>query len=549
MKTNNPLISIIIPTFNRKLLVKDAIDSVLIQKPQNYEVIVVDDGSTDGTAEFIKTLNLPVKVIRVKNGGASRARNIGIKKAKGKYILFLDSDDLLLPEILRLESEYLINNPDAMIVYSDYFIELQGKMLEKTRFNMDINTKRDKESFEYPMLVGKQAPIHLSSTMMRKTLLEEVGNFNENLKLHEDPDLYNRITAKYKLHYINKPLAIYRFGKDPEHLLSLEKTQLFISEAKKYFRYYEARNNHKKSSPIYQKMLNKSYRNLQALEELLQLYRNGEITKKAYFLKRWGAANLRARNHRIFYINIAGFIIKIQLNNTPHLDKQGQIQKLIATFLGDFIVASRSKIDFEIDIVDKILNKNGNEKFPIVFDGKRKITTNYGIKIPHLQSLIKGILFILTRNDGFLLRSSAIKINKKAYIIIGKSSNKRLNLVMSLRSKYRPLSYETSIVRCIKGKYYFFENPFWEKQYILSKTPNKNPLAGVIILNDSSTKIVESDKTAIISTLLDKILKPEPNSIKNVMEFIASYPKFYHLIYSNNEPELFKFLANFKNLS
>jgi glycosyltransferase involved in cell wall biosynthesis len=92
----NTLISVAISTFNRKNLVLDAIKSVLQQEPKNYEVIDDDDGSTDGTSEFLKSLNLPIKIVAKKNGGVSSARNAGIKVAQGKYVAFLDSDDLWL---------------------------------------------------------------------------------------------------------------------------------------------------------------------------------------------------------------------------------------------------------------------------------------------------------------------------------------------------------------------------------------------------------------------------------------------------------------------
>ena len=103
----NSLISVIIPVFNRKDIVLEAIQSVLQQMPKNYEVIVVDDGSTDNTANYIESLNLPVHVIRKENGGVASARNAGIRIAKGEYIAFLDSDDLWLPGILKAQLEYL----------------------------------------------------------------------------------------------------------------------------------------------------------------------------------------------------------------------------------------------------------------------------------------------------------------------------------------------------------------------------------------------------------------------------------------------------------
>ena len=129
-----PAISAVIPTYNRKQFVLDAINSALQQDPKNYEIIVVDDGSTDGTFEYLLSLNLPIRVIRKQNGGVASARNEGIRNAKGKYITFLDSDDVWLPGILKAQLDFLDSHPHIPLVYTDQYIELSGKRLEKTRF-------------------------------------------------------------------------------------------------------------------------------------------------------------------------------------------------------------------------------------------------------------------------------------------------------------------------------------------------------------------------------------------------------------------------------
>src|SRR3989344_2440298 len=133
-----PVISVIIPSYNRKSIVVEAIRSVFKQEPRNYEVIVVDDGSSDGTEDYLKSLDLPIKIIRKENGGVSSARNAGIKVAQGKYVAFLDSDDLWLPGILENQLAYLQSHPEIPLVYTDQYIEVDGKNLEKTRFNREV---------------------------------------------------------------------------------------------------------------------------------------------------------------------------------------------------------------------------------------------------------------------------------------------------------------------------------------------------------------------------------------------------------------------------
>ena len=237
----NPLIRVVIPTFNRKNLVQDAIKSVLQQEPKNYEFIVVDDGSTDGTSEFLKSLNLPIKIVAKENGGVSSARNTGIKVSQGKYVAFLDSDDLWLQGILKAQSDYLDTHPNTHpnipLVYTDQYIEVKGKRIDDTRFTMKKYSHEEMSRFDLPGFV-ESPPIHISSTMLRKSIFDEVGYFNEELKIHEDTDMWTRISEKYELGYIEKPLAVFRWEIDSDHLLKPSARKEFMSEGKKYMRLY-----------------------------------------------------------------------------------------------------------------------------------------------------------------------------------------------------------------------------------------------------------------------------------------------------------------------
>ena len=100
-------VSVIIPTYNRAHLVSEAINSVLNQTYQDFEIIVVDDGSTDETCEKLRPYQDKIKYVYVKNGGAAYARNVGMKIARGKYIAFLDSDDLYYPYKIELQADFL----------------------------------------------------------------------------------------------------------------------------------------------------------------------------------------------------------------------------------------------------------------------------------------------------------------------------------------------------------------------------------------------------------------------------------------------------------
>lgn len=277
-------ISVVIPTYNRKILVLEAISSVLQQEPKNYEVIVVDDGSTDGTIGHLKILNLPIKVIRKEKGGTSSARNEGIKNSKGEFIAFLDSDDIWLPGILEAQLQYLEVHPSIPLVYTDQYIESFGKKLDITRFTAGNVTYEQKSKFDLPGFM-KSPPIHISSVMVRKSIFDEMGLFNENLKIHEDTEMWNRISEKYELGYIDKPLAIFRWEKDSQHVLKPEGRGLFISEGRKYMKIYEDRRKHRELLPNEKSAIKESYRRIDQLEEIVRLQENGKITE-AEFNKR-----------------------------------------------------------------------------------------------------------------------------------------------------------------------------------------------------------------------------------------------------------------------
>ncbi|OGK19177.1 hypothetical protein A3G67_00235 [Candidatus Roizmanbacteria bacterium RIFCSPLOWO2_12_FULL_40_12] len=274
-----PVISVVIPTHNRKGLILDAVKSVLQQEPKNYEVLVVDDGSTDGTIEYLQSLNLPIEVIRKKNGGAASARNVGIKHARGKYISFLDSDDLWLPGILKAQLDYLESHPDIPLVYVDQYIEINGKRIIMTRFSQKEFTHLEMSKFDLPTF-AKSPPISPPSIMAKKTLFDEVGYFNESLKRHEDTDMWNRITEKYEVGYIKKPLVIFRRAIDPNHLQKPSSRKVFIDEGIKYLELYKKRK--KTLTKREQEAVDVSYKRIEILKNLIESLEKGEITEQEF---------------------------------------------------------------------------------------------------------------------------------------------------------------------------------------------------------------------------------------------------------------------------
>lgn len=232
-KTQRPIVSVVIPTFNRKDKVKEAIDSAIGQNFAGMEITVVDDGSTDGTAEFLHSLGLPIRIITGPNGGVSHARNVGIKAATGRYIAFLDSDDIWLPGKIKAQVDFLESHPDIPLVYTDQYLNFDGKNMDKTRFERNA----PKDSMLLSAFVDF-TPIHTSTVMARRELFDEVGMFDERLHVHEDSELWNRVSNRHKLGFISKVLGVYRWQSRAEHLTSPKYRQKFLDEGRKYVEIY-----------------------------------------------------------------------------------------------------------------------------------------------------------------------------------------------------------------------------------------------------------------------------------------------------------------------
>ncbi len=198
-------VSVIIPTYNRKSYLLNAIDSVMNQTFKDYEIVVVDDGSTDGTKEALALLvnsNL-IKYYYQINGGPSKARNLGIKQAQGEYIAFLDSDDLWLPTKLEAQMEYLRLNPTLKVVHSNIAIIKNGKLDER-----DLKSRGLLGAgwlFEKILLL--KGWILLSTLMVHRTVIEKVGIFDESLGTAEDTNLILRIAKEYEIGFVEEVLV------------------------------------------------------------------------------------------------------------------------------------------------------------------------------------------------------------------------------------------------------------------------------------------------------------------------------------------------------
>jgi len=203
-------VSVIIPTYNRKHTLKRAIQSVYIQSLPPFEIIVVDDGSNDGTKEWVKQKYPGIKYIYQKNSGVSSARNKGIKIARGDWIALLDSDDEWLPNKLNEQINKIKLNLDVKILHSNEIWIRNGVRVNQ----MKKHKKFGGYIFEKCLDMCRISP---SSVMLKKAIFDDIGTFDESLKVCEDYDLWLRITSKYPVCFLDIPL-IKKYGGHSDQL-------------------------------------------------------------------------------------------------------------------------------------------------------------------------------------------------------------------------------------------------------------------------------------------------------------------------------------------
>lgn len=207
---NHPLVSVIIPSYNRAWALKKAVDSVLDQDYKAFELIVVDDGSTDETQSLLKSYPAgAIKILHQPHSGVSTARNRGVAAAAGAFIAFLDSDDYWYPKKLSAQVAFFEKNPDALICQTEEIWIRNGR-----RVNPKAKHKKPSGMIFTPSL--ELCLISPSAVMMRKSLLAKVDGFDESLPACEDYDLWLRITCRYPVHLIETPLIVKTGGHEDQ---------------------------------------------------------------------------------------------------------------------------------------------------------------------------------------------------------------------------------------------------------------------------------------------------------------------------------------------
>lgn len=214
-----PLVSVIIPTYNRAAMVQQAIASVLAQTFTDFECIVVDDGSPDDTAAALQPLVAAgrIRYVRQANAGLSAARNHGIREARGAYITFLDDDDIYEPDKLAKQAAYLDAHPDAMLVHCWF-----TKFSEQAA-NLGLRKPDWFQGQLYPAILSYWRMLMATPcVMLRREVFDVIGGFDESLRYAEDLDMWRRVARHYAFYIV--PASLVRIRQQVSSMSS-DKTQ------------------------------------------------------------------------------------------------------------------------------------------------------------------------------------------------------------------------------------------------------------------------------------------------------------------------------------
>lgn len=213
---HSPLISIVIPLFNKESQIYETINSVLAQTYKNYEIVIVNDGSTDNSCAIVKSIDdSRIRLINQSNSGVATARNRGITEAKGKYIALLDSDDLWKPTFLETIVKMTEKFPQCQVFAVNYEHKSQDNIIIPTIINkIPFAGKYGELSNYFEVASCSNPPICSISIMAEKRAFEAIGGFPIGVKSGEDLLTWARLACKFRIAYCKESLAIYQIPFD-----------------------------------------------------------------------------------------------------------------------------------------------------------------------------------------------------------------------------------------------------------------------------------------------------------------------------------------------
>lgn len=232
------MISVVIPLYNKEKQIRATLESVLAQTFSDYELIIVNDGSTDRSVEEMSLVYDPrIRLIHQENAGVSAARNRGIEEAKGEFIAFFDADDLWKPEYLQTQYELTLHYPQCSVFACNYeFVDAQGQVKPTIIRNLPFAGEQGVLSNYFEVASSSNPPLWTSAVMVRKEAIQSIGGFPLGIRSGEDLLTWARLACQYKIAYSKKTLSQFIFDhsifNDDQRLRMPESTDLVGAQLK-----------------------------------------------------------------------------------------------------------------------------------------------------------------------------------------------------------------------------------------------------------------------------------------------------------------------------
>ena len=207
------MISVVIPLYNKENLIANTLQTVFDQTFRDFEIVIVNDGSTDGSADVVRGIDDPrIRLIEQPNGGVSAARNRGIAESRGEYIAFLDADDEWKPDYLATQYALAEKYPQCSVFAVNYeFRDTQGKTTPTIICKLPFNEEDGVLTNYFEVASCSHPPLWTSAVMVRKNAIESIGGFPVGIKSGEDLITWARLAVKYDIAYMRKSLAVFIF--------------------------------------------------------------------------------------------------------------------------------------------------------------------------------------------------------------------------------------------------------------------------------------------------------------------------------------------------
>lgn len=205
------MLSIVIPLYNKEFQIANTLKSVLGQSFQDFEIVIVDDGSTDNSVSEVKKIRDPrIRLISQNNAGVSAARNRGIQEARGEFIAFLDADDEWNPKYLETQVSLIHKYPECKVFATNYeFRDTEGNITPTVINNLDIHGQHGILDNYFEVASVSHPPLWTSAVVVNKEAIMSIGRFPEGIKSGEDLLTWARLAIKYKIAYCKTPMAFF----------------------------------------------------------------------------------------------------------------------------------------------------------------------------------------------------------------------------------------------------------------------------------------------------------------------------------------------------